>query len=92
MQNKKIVIIRKKLDKLDNKLLDLIKIRSSLVDQVLKQKKLKKQIIDRKRIKKILNEIKKKSKKKNIDTIITKKIWASMINAFIDYEFRNFNK
>ena len=27
-----------------------------------------------------------------IDPRITKKIWASMIKAFIDYEFRNFKK
>ena len=33
-----------------------------------------------------------KSKNKKIDPKITHKIWKSMIKAFIDYEFRNFNK
>ena len=33
-----------------------------------------------------------RSKKMKIDPRITKKIWASMIKAFIDYEFRNFKK
>ena len=28
----------------------------------------------------------------NIDPKITKRIWISMIRAFIDYEFRNFRK
>ena len=32
------------------------------------------------------------SKNKKIDPIITKKIWKSMISAFIDYEYRNFKK
>ena len=49
MANKNILIIRKKLDKLDNKFLNLIKKRSNLVDQVLKNKKYKKDIIDRKK-------------------------------------------
>ena len=92
MNNKKILIIRKKLDKLDNKFLDLIKKRSNLVNEVLKNKKYKKDIVDKKRIKVILRNISKKSKQKKIDKIITKKIWSSMIKAFIDYEFRNFKK
>ena len=52
--NKNIVKIRTKLDKLDNKLLEIIKKRSKLVDIVLKNKKYKKDIIDKKRISIIL--------------------------------------
>ena len=92
MKNKNILLIRKKLDKLDNSLLDIIKKRTKLVDQVIKNKKFKKDIVDRKRIKIILKNIKAKSNNKNIDPKITQKIWISMINAFIDYEFRNFKK
>ena len=92
MKNKNILLIRKKLDKLDNSLLNIIKRRSKLVDQVIKNKKFKKDIVDRKRIKTILKNIKIKSKKRNLDTKITQKIWISMINAFIDYEYRNFKK
>ena len=92
MKNKNINLIRKKLDNLDEKFLNLIKKRSILVDQVLKNKKHKKDIVDKQRINEILKGIKKKSKTKKIDTIITRKIWKSMINAFIDYEYRNFKK
>ena len=92
MINKNILKIRKELDKLDNKLLDIIKKRSKLVDLVIKNKKFKKEIIDKKRIFIILKNIKKKSKKKRIDPKITDKIWRSMIKAFIEYEFRNFKK
>jgi chorismate mutase len=92
MKNKNILLIRKKLDKLDNSLLDIIKKRTKLVDQVIKNKKFKKDIVDRKRIKIILKNIKAKSNNRNIDPKITQKIWISMINAFIDYEFRNFKK
>ena len=92
MVNKIIINVRKELDKLDNFLLDIIKKRTKLVDIVIKNKKFKKDIIDKKRISIILKNISKKSKKKNIDPKITDKIWKSMIRAFIDYEFRNFNK
>jgi|TARA_B100002051_G_C16553390_1_gene543747 chorismate mutase len=92
MVNREIIKVRKKLDKLDNDLLNIIKKRVKLVDIVIKNKKFKKDIIDNKRIRIILKNISKKSKRKKIDTKITQKIWKSMISAFIDYEFRNFIK
>ena len=92
MVNKNILKIRKKLDKLDNAFLILIKKRTKLVDQVIKNKKFKKDIIDKKRISIILKNINKKSKKKKIDPKITKKIWSNMIQAYIDYEYRSFKK
>lgn len=90
--NKKIFLIRKKLDKLDNTLLEIIKKRTKLVDLVILNKNFKKDIVDRKRISIILKNVHKKSKKKKIDPLITNKIWKSMIRAFIDYEYRNFKK
>ncbi len=92
MKNKNIIIIRKRLDKLDLSMLSIIKKRNLLVDKILKQKKYKNQIIDKQRIKIILNKIKKESKKRKIDPKITNPIWRSMIRAFINYEFRNFKK
>ncbi len=92
MINKNILKIRKDLDKLDDLFLNLIKKRTFLVNQILKNKKFKKDIVDKKRIKKILLNIKRKSKKKKIDPKITNKIWKSMIGAYIDFEYRNFNK
>ena len=92
MVNKNILKVRSKLDKLDNKLLEIIKKRTKLVDIVIKNKKYKKDILDRKRITIILRNISSKSKSKKIDPIVTRRIWKSMINAFIDYEFRNFKR
>ena len=92
MINKNIIKIRKELDKLDNNLLNIIKKRSKLVDLVIRNKKFKKEIIDKKRITIILKNIARKSKNKNIDPKITHRIWKCMIKAFIEYEFRNFNK
>ena len=92
MINKNILKIRKELDKLDNKLINIIKKRSRLVDLVLKNKKFKKDIVDKKRIDVILKNISKKSKKNKIDQKITQSIWKAMIRAFIDYEYRNFKK
>ena len=92
MVNRNILKIRKKLDMLDNQLLNIIKIRINLVSQVLQNKTFKKDIVDKKRISAILKNISRKSKRKKIDPIITNRVWKSMISAFIDYEYRNFKK
>ena len=92
MINKKIKIIRRKLDKLDDKMLIIIKKRSLLVDQILSNKTKKNQIIDKKRIKLIFKNIRKKSIRKKIDPNITKNIWDTMIKGFIRYEYKNFKK
>ena len=89
---KKLDIIRIKLDKLDNKLLSLIKYRTKLVEEVLKLKEFKKEIVDKKRINFILKKIKAKSLKQGIDPKITNRIWKNMIWSYIDYERRNFKK
>ena len=89
---KKLDIIRIKLDKLDNKLLYLIKYRTKLVEEVLKLKEFKKEIVDNKRINFILKKIKAKSLKQGIDPKITNRIWKNMIWSYIDYERRNFKK
>ena len=92
MKNLKLKLIRKKIDKLDDKLLNLIKIRTNLVNGVLKQKRFKNQIIDKARMKEILTSIKKKSISRKIDSTLTKRIWKNMIRAYIDFEKRNFKK
>ena len=84
--------IRKKLDKLDVKLLHIIKERSLLVDQVVKLKKKKEEVVDRPRIKFILKRIKEKYIEAKIDPMITLSIWKEMINAFIRYEYKKFKK
>ena len=92
LKKEKLSKIRKKLDKLDDSLIKIIKKRTNLVKKVLSLKESKNQIVDQKRIKLILRNIKKKSIKNNIDPKITDKIWKNMIYAYIDYERRNFNK
>ena len=89
---KKLEKIRKKLDRLDNEFLRLIKIRTDLVNKVVKLKEFKGEIVDTKRIKKILFNIKKKSLKKKIDSTVTKKIWKNMILTYINHEKKNFKK
>ena len=89
---KKLLILRKKLDSIDNKLLNLLKIRANLVKNVLLLKEYKNEIIDKKRIKIILKNIKNKSIKKGIDPKISNRIWKNMIYAFVDYEYRKFKK
>ena len=89
---KKLKIIRSQLDKLDNKLLSLIKYRTNLVKKVLNLKEYKKEIVDKKRINIILKKINSKSKKLKIDPKITNRIWKNMILSYIDFEKRNFKK
>jgi len=92
MKNQRIKKIRKKLDQLDDKMLNIIKKRSLLVDQILANKTKKNQIVDKKRIKVIFKNIRKKSLRRKIDPNISKNIWRSMIKAFINYEYKNFKK
>ena len=89
---KKLLILRKKLDVIDDKLLNLLKIRANYVKKVLSLKEFKKEIIDKKRINIILKNIKSKSIKKGIDPKISNRVWKNMIYAFIEYEYRNFKK
>ncbi len=89
---KKLEVIRTKLDKLDDKLLSLIKYRTSLVNDVLKLKEYKKEIVDKKRINLILKKIRSKSKRLKIDPQITNRIWKNMIWSYISYERKNFKK
>ena len=89
---KKLEKIRKKLDRLDNEFLRLIKIRTDLVNKVIKLKEFKGEIVDTKRIKKILFNIRRKSLKKKIDSTVTNKIWKNMILTYIKYERKNFKK
>ena len=92
INRKKLKVLRKSLDKLDNSFIKLIKKRTLIIKKVLKLKHSRKDIVDKKRIKFILNQIRKKSIKNNIDPKITNRIWKNMIMSYIDYERRNFKK
>jgi chorismate mutase len=92
MNNININKIRKKLDKVDIKLLKVIKERFLLVNQILKFKKKKRDVIDQVRINFILKRIRKYSEKFKVDSSITINIWKVMIKAFIAYEHKKFKK
>ena len=89
---KKLNLLRKRLDIIDNKLLKTIKLRTEIVKKVLFLKEYKKEIVDKKRINIILKKIRKESIKKNIDPKITKRIWQNMIWSYINFERRKFKK
>ena len=89
---KKLLKLRKNLDKLDNSFIKLVKKRTQLVKKVLKLKEYKNQIVDKKRIIEIHKTIRKKSLKNKIDPDLTKRVWKSMIKGFIEYEYKNFKK
>ena len=91
-KKKRLNILRKRLDNLDNKLIKLIKKRTNIVGDVLKLKTYKYEIVDKKRISIILKNIKNKSLKNKIDPKITNRIWKNMIMSYIDFERRNFRK
>jgi len=91
-KRKKLKILRKRLDNLDNSFIKLVKKRTEIVKKVLQLKEYKNQIVDKKRIKVILKNIKKKSINKKIDPKITNRIWKNMIWSYIDFEKKNFKK
>ena len=92
MTSKELKIARNRIDKVDKALFKLIKKRTQIVKYMLSLKKQKSDIVDQKRIKEILKIIKKKSIQNSIDPLITKKIWSSMIWAYVDFQRRNFKK
>ena len=92
MNKKKLEAIRKKIDLVDNQLLNIIGKRTTLVKKVISVKNHKKQIVDKKRIKKVLINIKNQSIKKKIDIKVTNKIWKAIISSYIDFEKRKFKK
>ena len=89
---KKLLILRKKLDKIDISLINIIHKRTEIVKKVLNLKDYKNQIVDKRRINYILKKIRKKSIQKKIDPKITNRIWKNMIYSYIDFEKRNFKK
>ena len=84
--------IRKKIDKVDDKLLPLMVKRSKLVEKALSLKKRKTEIVDKKRIDEISKKIVKKSIELGGNSKLLKSIWLSIIKNFIDYENREFKK
>ena len=60
----KLKLLRKKLDKIDNQLLKVVKKRTVVVKKVLLLKTRKKEIIDKKRISVVLKKIRNESLKK----------------------------
>ena len=92
MNKKKLILARKRIDRLDNKIFNLVKKRTKIVQHMMNIKNLKKQIVDHKRINEIFKKIKKKSIKNNIDPRITSQIWKSMIWAYVKYQRRNFKR
>lgn len=83
--------IRKQIDELDLKILDLLSERKVLVSEIVKYKT-RDQIVDNKRIKAIMNRLKEESKKKQIPYEIVRGVWDSMIKSFITFEQNIFDK
>ena len=92
MKKNRLKLARKKIDRLDHKIFNLIKKRTQIIRYMLSLKKFKNEIVDKKRNSKILKKIRDKSIKDGIDPKITKRIWQSMIWSYVDFQRRNFKK
>ena len=92
MNKKKLLLARKKINKLDKKIFDLIAKRTLVVKHMLSLKRHKKEIVDHKRISEILKKIRTKSIKSKIDPKITRRIWKSIIWSYVDFQRTNFKK
>tara|TARA_B100000575_G_C22620384_1_gene385127 strand:+ start:77 stop:367 length:291 start_codon:yes stop_codon:yes gene_type:complete len=83
--------LRKNIDEIDLKILDLIEKRKDLVTEVVKLKK-REQIVDQKRIEFILNKLKDEALKRGLAVEFIKEIWTLMIKNFIKYEEKIFDE
>ena len=88
----KLNLLRKKIDKIDLQLLQIIKKRTEIIKKVLLLKSNKNEVIDKKRISIVLRRIKKESLRRNIDPKITHRIWRNMIWSYINFEKKNFKR
>jgi len=92
MNKKELRIARNKVDKLDQKIFNLIKKRTQIIKYMLSLKRFKKEIVDHRRISEILKKIKKESIKNKIDPKITNVIWKAMIWGYVNFQRRNLKK
>ena len=83
--------LRKSIDEIDLKILDLIEKRKDLVTEVVKLKK-RDQIVDQKRIEFILNKLEVEASKRGLAVQFIKEIWTLMIKNFIKYEEKIFDE
>ena len=83
--------LRKSIDEIDLKILDLIEKRKDLVTKVVSVKK-RDQIIDQKRIEFILNKLEVEASKRGLAVQFIKEIWTLMIKNFIKYEEKIFDE
>ena len=83
--------LRKDIDEIDLKILDLIQKRKDLVTEVVKLKK-RDQIVDQKRIEFILNKLRKEALSRGLAVEFIKEIWTLMIKNFIKYEENIFDE
>ena len=77
--------LRKDIDEIDLKILDLIQRRKDLVTEVVKLKK-RDQIVDQKRIEFILNKLRKEALSRGLAVEFIEEMWTLMIKNFIKYE------
>ena len=83
--------LRKDIDEIDLKILDLIQKRKDLVTEVVKLKK-RDQIVDQKRIEFILNKLRKEALSRGLEVGFIEEIWTLMIKNFIKYEEKIFDE
>jgi chorismate mutase len=83
--------LRKNIDEIDLKILDLIEKRKDLVTKVVSVKK-REQIIDQKRIEFILNKLKVEASNRGLAVEFIEEIWTLMIKNFIKYEEKIFDE
>ena len=83
--------LRKDIDEIDLKILDLIQKRKDLVTEVVKLKK-RDQIVDQKRIEFILNKLRKEALSRGLAVEFIEDIWTLMIKNFIKYEEKVFDE
>ena len=84
--------IRKRIDKIDSKILPLMVKRALQVNKALNLKTKKSEIVDIKRINQIKRKISNQAKELGANPKLISNIWVSIIKNFIEFERKNFKK
>jgi chorismate mutase len=89
LNNKKIISLRKQIDKIDHSLIKLLSHRKKIVLNVIKYKP-KNRIVDKERIKNMLIKLISLGKKYNLEKKIISNIWQAIIKSFIWLERKKY--
>lgn len=84
--------LRKEIDQLDRKIVEMLSIRKEYMDQAARIKQHRGLVRDNERVEDVVNKVKKHAKLTGANEKLVEKLYRDMIEWSIDYEFDRFDE